>query len=265
MQPDTSRNQQRRPRRPLPAGAGGDREPRAGPERGGLRDPVHAGREPGQMAPRAHDVVLRDLRARAEPARLPAVRPGVPRAVQFVLQRGRREAPAAGARHAVAPGLDEVLAYRRHVDAAMHQLLAGATAARRTVGPGRPGHAPRAAAPGTDPHRPEAPAVAQSAAAGVPEALAAHAGPRARARLDLLRRRSCRKSGTRATASASTTRRRGIASGWNPSASPRIRSRTAISSSSSRTAATAARAVALRRMGHGQRARLAGARLLGTP
>jgi formylglycine-generating enzyme required for sulfatase activity len=32
-----------------------------------LRDPVDAGRKPGEVAPGAHDVVLRDLRARAAP------------------------------------------------------------------------------------------------------------------------------------------------------------------------------------------------------
>ncbi len=137
------------------------------------------------------------------------------------------------------PGLDEVRSYRRHVDQAMHRLLGETPRLPGTGGVDRAGRPPRATAPGIDPHRPEAPSVAQSAPAGVPETLAAHADPRARARLDRLSRADCRKSGTQAADSASTTRRRAIASGWSRSASPRIRSRTATSSSSSTTAATA--------------------------
>ncbi len=60
----------------------------------GLRAAVDARCEPGQVASRAHDLVLRDVRPPALPARIPAVRPRVPRALQLVLQRDRRAASA---------------------------------------------------------------------------------------------------------------------------------------------------------------------------
>ena len=64
----------------------------------GLPGAVDARREPDQVAPRARHLVLRDLPPRALRARLPAVRPGVPRALQQLLQGRRRAASAAAAR-----------------------------------------------------------------------------------------------------------------------------------------------------------------------
>ncbi len=87
---------------------------------GGLRAAVDARREPGQVASRARHVVLRDVRARGAPARLRAVRPRVPRALQLVLQRRRRQAsarPSAGCSRG--PTSRPCCAYRAHVDAAM--------------------------------------------------------------------------------------------------------------------------------------------------
>ena len=56
----------------------------------GLRRAVDAGREPVEVAPRAHHLVLRDLRARAPGlAGYRAVRPALPRALQLLLP-GRR-------------------------------------------------------------------------------------------------------------------------------------------------------------------------------
>ena len=137
------------------------------------------------------------------------------------------------------PGLDEVLAYRRHVDQAMHRLLAEtpvSPALAELIELGSHHEQQHQELILTDlkhllsrnPLRPAyqkpwplTPRSARACAAGSP----APGG--------------CRKSGTPAADSASTTRRRAIASGWSPSASPRTRSRTATSSSSSTTAATA--------------------------
>ena len=86
------------------------------------------------------------------------------------------------------PDLATVLAYRSHVEAAMTRLFA-APVAPGAGGPGRARAAARAAAPGAHPHRLEAPAVAQSRAAGLPPALAARARAAAAARLARVRRR----------------------------------------------------------------------------
>ena len=59
--------------------------------------------EPDQVAPRARDVVLRDLHPRAPRARLQAVPSAVSRAVQQLLQPGRRAASAGAAGPGVAP------------------------------------------------------------------------------------------------------------------------------------------------------------------
>src|SRR5262249_45629338 len=50
--------------------ARGDRGARGDAVRRGLRNPVDARCEPGEVAPGPHELVLRDLRARAEPAAL---------------------------------------------------------------------------------------------------------------------------------------------------------------------------------------------------
>ena len=70
----------------------------------GLRVAIDARCKPGQVAPRACELVLRDVRARPSMPRLRAVRPGVPRALQFVLQRRWRQASAAAARAHLAAG-----------------------------------------------------------------------------------------------------------------------------------------------------------------
>ena len=65
----------------------------------GLPGAVDARRQPDQSGTSRHvTVVLRDLPARALRARLPAVRSGVPRAVQQLLPGRRRAAPAPAAR-----------------------------------------------------------------------------------------------------------------------------------------------------------------------
>src|SRR5262249_15169750 len=49
----------------LPGGPADDRAARAGAQPGGLPGPVDARRQPGQVAPGAYDLVLRDLHPRA--------------------------------------------------------------------------------------------------------------------------------------------------------------------------------------------------------
>src|SRR5581483_1367194 len=137
---------------------------------GGLRRPVHARREPHEVAPGAHLLVLRDLRPLLGPPRLPPLPPAVQLSVQLLLQRRGRapRPPAAGAAHPPHGGRDLPLPRARG------RLHAGAAGWRRRRAPGaaRPdrgaGPAPRAAAPGAVAHRPQARARLQSAAAGVP-------------------------------------------------------------------------------------------------
>src|SRR5262249_55535064 len=86
-----------RARAEIPGGSPSDGPPGAAIVGGGLSGAVDARREPDQVAPRAHIVVLRDVRARRRAAsavlRLP---------VQFVLRGGRPAPPARRARAAVA-------------------------------------------------------------------------------------------------------------------------------------------------------------------
>jgi hypothetical protein len=65
------------------------------------------------------------------------------------------------------PSLAEVHAYREHVDRRCSRCCEGESSTPRCAR-WSARHAPRAAAPGADPHRPEAPACAESARAGVP-------------------------------------------------------------------------------------------------
>ena len=155
---------QRFPRRALPRGARRNaRTGRAALGRG-LRDPVDARREPGQVAPRAHDVVLRDLHPRAPSTA--SARPSTPRSGASSTPTTTPWASGTRARSAGccrARRSTEVLAYRDARRSAMWPSCSprGALAPQlqALVGAGR---APRAAAPGADPHRPEAPAVVQS-------------------------------------------------------------------------------------------------------
>src|SRR4051812_11919450 len=66
---------------------------------------VDARGEPGALAPRAHHLVLRDLRARAVRARAPAVRSALQGAVQLLLRGGRRPARERSPRAALAAGV----------------------------------------------------------------------------------------------------------------------------------------------------------------
>ena len=77
----------------------GPTEASRGPAVGrGPDGPVDARRQPDQVAPGAHDVVLRDVHARARAAPLPPVPPGVRLPLQLVLRGDRRPASAGRAR-----------------------------------------------------------------------------------------------------------------------------------------------------------------------
>ncbi len=69
-----------------------DRAPRRPPDRGRPADPVDAGRQPREMAPRPYHLVLRAIPARRALQGLPALSPGLCLPVQFLLCQ-RRTAP----------------------------------------------------------------------------------------------------------------------------------------------------------------------------
>ena len=203
----------------------------------------------------------------AEPtAGLSAVRPGVRLPLQLVLQRGRRAPRAAGARAAVAPvaGRGARLPQPRR-----RARCCDRTRARRRCARSRRARpAPRAAAPGADPHRHQARFWHEPAAAGVPRRrprrrVAGGAAEAPRTWRDA-RRAASSRSARRARAPAasrsrSTTKARGTASAAAVRAGvapgdlrrvPRVHRRRRL---------PAARAVALRRLGRGA-GRAAGAR-----
>ena len=82
--------------------------------------PADAGRLAGQMAPRPHDLVLRDLPAARPCARLPPARRALGLSVQLLLRR-RGRAPRRAPRRGMLsrPSLDEIRAWRAAVDAAL--------------------------------------------------------------------------------------------------------------------------------------------------
>ena len=187
---------------------------------------VDARREPDQVAPRAHHLVLRDLRARALRAAASCPSTPLPRAVQQLLPGRRRAAPARAARpdHAADAGRGEALPrQRRRAHAAPAGHRGAATPSWRRARHARP--APRAAAPGAAADRHQARAVVQPDAR-LREALADDARAAAAAALVRLRRRAdrARPRRRRSTApSASTTRRRATAPTPRRSSSPRGR------------------------------------------
>ena len=133
-----------------------DRAPRRAPDAGGSADPVDAGRQPGEMAPRPYHLVLRAIPARRACAR--ATSPSTP-TTPFcsipIMSAPARATPAHQRGHLTRPGAEEVTAYRRHVDAAVVKFFheAGEDTLRqaRAAGRGRPQS--RAAASGIDADR----------------------------------------------------------------------------------------------------------------
>ena len=146
------------------------------------------------------------------------------------------------------PDLATVRAYRAHVDTAMRSLLA-ARCDPATADAHRARPQSRAAAPGADPHRPQAPVLAQSGRARLSRRVAARAGAAAAAPPGSPTPAGSTSSGTPGRDSPSTTRRRATASSSRRSSSRRARSRTASSPRSSPTAATGARSCGCPRAG----------------
>ena len=161
--------------------------------------PVDARRQPDQVAPGPHHLVLRDLRARPAPARLPSrsTRPTTTCSTRTTSRSGPGT-PGRSAASSPGPPATEVADYRRAVD----DSLAGAHRPMRTPTRSRPiaplielGHAPRAAAPGAAAHGHQARAVAQ------PDC-ARRTGRSDRRRARDRRRRSAGSTSTPATASS---------------------------------------------------------------
>ena len=117
------------------------------------------------MAPRAHDLVLRDLPARADAHRLRRLRSRVPVPLQLVLRSRRPASSAAATRPALAPdrrrGRALPRARRRRDGEADRPLRRRRVARRRRARRARP--APRAAAPRAAAHGHQARAVVQPA------------------------------------------------------------------------------------------------------
>ena len=207
--------------RPFPRGPRADRPTGGGADRRGPVRPVDAGRQPGEVAPRAHHLVLRDVRAGPASARLPRVRPHFGYLFNSYYEAVGPAAPAAEARPAdPARRPSEVGAYRAHVDAAMRRLLAraaGATA-RALVELGLQHEQQHQELLLTDilhafAQNPLLPAVCPGWREPEPARR-----PDALARLRAGRRAS--RSATPARASPSTTRRRATTSGCSPIGSP---------------------------------------------
>src|SRR5690606_21502419 len=86
----------------LPRGPGVDRAAVRAARAGGLRHSVDARRQSGEVAPRAHELVLRDLCAQARAGRLSWIGPSSCVPLQLVLQRGGTHALSGAARHDLA-------------------------------------------------------------------------------------------------------------------------------------------------------------------
>src|SRR5581483_11220328 len=136
---------------------------------GGLPTPVDAGRQPGEVAPGAHDLVLRDVRPRASRRELSAGPPAVQLPVQLVLRGRRRPPPAAAAGDTVAArtgrGVRISCGRGRADGPAVADDWCGTVRGDRAGPDARP--APRAAASGTDPDGYSARIQFESTAAGI--------------------------------------------------------------------------------------------------
>ena len=182
---------------------------------------------PAQVAPGAHDLVLRDVRPRARRRR--PTRPFHPQYAylfnSYYNALGERDR-AARARAALAADRRRGLPLpRRTIDDAMRR--AAATRAddaclQRLGAIDRARPAPRAAAPGADPHRPQARLRPQPAPAGLPRAASRPTRRGSAAPIGWRRLPGGLRDGsaTTATASRSTTSRRGTRSSSRRSASP---------------------------------------------
>ena len=174
----------------------------------GLRDPVDARREPGQVAPRAHRPGSSRPSCSSLSPGYRVVRPGVPVSVQLLLQRRRRQHPRPQRGLLSRPCSRRSALTGAHVDAARAKFLAASRGRAEVLRPARARAATRAAAPGADADRHQARAVVQPAAPGVPAHTRATRGGRdAPLRwIEFAGGRASRSAMT-APASPSTTRR----------------------------------------------------------
>ena len=117
------------------------------------------------------------------------------------------------------PALDQVMAYRRHVDAAMESLLARLED-EKLAGAHPAGPASRAAASGIDPHRHQACIFLQSAAARLWQAKRRRRARARAARMAGPSRRHCGRSAMTDRILPSTMKRRAMRRCCSPSASP---------------------------------------------
>ena len=224
--------------------------------------------QPHQVAPGPRHLVLRDLHPRQAPARLPDVRSRLQLLLQLLLREPGPAAAAPQARRAhaaVVPSACWPIAPMSTT--ALAKLLArGVAPELRDHAPDRGRHQPRAAASGAAAHRHPGAVCRQSAAAGLSRRAAA-AGDAGRARGASLDRRSpaaSARSATTATASAwdnEGPRHDVLIHPVPPGRPPGHQRRMA--RFHGRRRLSHGRAVALRRLGHGQPRGLAGAALLG--
>ena len=103
-------------RRALRRGAGDHAATRGAAVGRGLRAAVDARREPGQVAPGAHDVVLRNVRSRTLHSRLPAFDPRFRVLFNSYYNAVGDKHPRPDRGLLSRPTLDEVHSYRRHVE-----------------------------------------------------------------------------------------------------------------------------------------------------
>ncbi|CAA9353687.1 MAG: hypothetical protein AVDCRST_MAG40-3032, partial [uncultured Gemmatimonadaceae bacterium] len=233
--------------------------------RRGLRGELDARREPHEVAPRAYELVLRDVRARAARPRLRADRRALRLLVQLVLRAGGGAAlpRAARARHAPhGRGGLRLPGARGRARAAPPRARG-----RRPRAPGargrRAGAAPRAAAPGAAAHRHQARLLDEPDASRVPAAPPRGGRGAARARVARARGRGVpdRPRGRRLL-----LRQRGARAPGVPRAVPArvaAHDERRVPGVRGGRRLPAHRALAVRRLGHGAGRPVGGAALLG--
>ena len=231
----------------------------------GRARPVHARRESREVAPRAHHLVLRGVRAAPARPEVPSISRGVCVPLQLVLRRGRRATSAAAAGPARTAAARRGAALPRERRRA-HGGRPRAPAAERDPGRRRGGDCARGATPGAAPHGREARLLLEPApprVRGGSTAAARAAGDRSAARVRRARgrgprdRRAGRAVRVRQRAASPPCHRRA------PRARDAAGDQRRMARVHGRRGISPPRAVALRRARGGGAGRLAGAALLG--